>query len=299
MVQKVIICKGLPASGKTTWAKELQSKEPGKWKRVNKDDLRAMLDNSKWTTKNENMVLKIRDDVILLALIEGFNVIVDDTNLNTTHEGRVHHIVSTHNKTLNKEVVVETKDFTNVPLEVCIERDTKRSHPVGEKVIQDMYDMYLATKVSPKQPELNPELPWAIIVDVDGTLAQNAGKRHVYDFVSAGGDVPNVPVVTTVKALQSGDKRVPIVVLVVSGREDQYRDVTETWLSQVADVPYNTLLMRKTGDRRHDDIVKEEIYHNEIEGKYNVLVVLDDRTRVVNMWRRMGLTCFQVAEGNF
>ena len=65
------------------------------------------------------------------------------------------------------------------------------------------------------------------------------------------------------------------------------------------DLTYYQLFMRKTDDFRKDAIVKEEIYQGEIEGKYNVLCVLDDRNQVVEFWRSKGLSCFQVAEGNF
>jgi hypothetical protein len=57
--------------------------------------------------------------------------------------------------------------------------------------------------------------------------------------------------------------------------------------------------MRKTDDFRKDSIIKEEIYQENIEGKYNVLCVLDDRNQVVDFWRAKGLTCFQVAPGDF
>lgn len=59
------------------------------------------------------------------------------------------------------------------------------------------------------------------------------------------------------------------------------------------------LFMRRTGDTRKDNIIKREIFNEHIRGKYNVLFVLDDRSRVVREWRAMGLTVFQVAEGNF
>jgi hypothetical protein len=57
--------------------------------------------------------------------------------------------------------------------------------------------------------------------------------------------------------------------------------------------------MRKEGDVRKDAIVKGEIYEKNINGKYNVLFVLDDRNQMVEMWRGLGLTCLQVADGDF
>jgi len=90
MKNKVIILKGLPASGKSTWAKEFldnnmfATKGSG-WMRINKDDLRAMMHNSKWSKGNEKQILIIRDAAIRSALANGYNVIVDDTNFAPQH----------------------------------------------------------------------------------------------------------------------------------------------------------------------------------------------------------------------
>ena len=57
--------------------------------------------------------------------------------------------------------------------------------------------------------------------------------------------------------------------------------------------------MRQDDDYRFDEIIKEEIYTNNIKDNFKVLFVLDDRTKVVNMWRKIGLTCLQVDNGDF
>jgi len=57
--------------------------------------------------------------------------------------------------------------------------------------------------------------------------------------------------------------------------------------------------MRSQGDTRPDEIVKREIYEEHIKPLYNVDFVLDDRNKVVKMWRSLGLKVLQVAEGNF
>lgn len=89
-------------------------------------------------------------------------------------------------------------------------------------------------------------------------------------------------------------------VVFCSGRPEHCRQDTLMWLINNYKGPVGDayLYMRKDGDYRPDDVVKEEILHAHID-KDRVLFVLDDRQSVVDMWRRNGLTCFQVAEGNF
>ena len=86
---KMIMTKGLPASGKSTWAKKMIDNNPGVYKRANKDDLRMMLDNSKWSKSNEKFVLQIRDEIILQSLVNGKHVIVDDSNFAPIHLERM------------------------------------------------------------------------------------------------------------------------------------------------------------------------------------------------------------------
>lgn len=89
-------------------------------------------------------------------------------------------------------------------------------------------------------------------------------------------------------------------VIFCSGRPERCRADTMDWLD--ANTMFGsdgyTLLMRKDGDYRADYIVKQEILDEHID-KDRVLFVLDDRQQVVDMWRRNGLQCFQVAPGNF
>ncbi len=282
-MKTVTLTKGLPASGKTTWAKNLIDNNPGMYKRVSKDDLRAMMDNGKWSSENEKFVLKIRDSLIVQAINEGYHVIVDDTNLNPVH--------AKHIADLIKGVgVVIFEDFTSVPLETCLERDAKRTNSVGSKVIKGMWKQFL--KPAPLIVEQDPKLPDAIICDIDGTLALfGAANPYNRDYSK---DTMN----ETIRGIlyyymDSGNK-----LILVSGRMESAREVTEDWLSCNGVNP-DGLFMRRTNDTRKDAIVKKELYEDNIKGKYNVKFVLDDRNRVVEMWREQGLICLQVAEGDF
>ena len=133
----------------------------------------------------------------------------------------------------------------------------------------------------------------AIVVDVDGTLAHMV-DRSPYDPSLYHTDVIDEVVRDLANSYYlSGHK-----VVICSGRDDTYRDATLKWLKD-NHVLCSELLMRKAGDKREDSIVKNELYIEHIKPNYNVLFVLDDRNRVVKMWRENGLKCFQVAEGDF
>lgn len=149
-----------------------------------------------------------------------------------------------------------------------------------------------------------------IICDLDGTLADCTHRLHLvqkqdgtglkkkpdWDAFYAGvrGDRVNAPVMAVVGAmLDTGD------VIFCTGRPERCREDTEWWLRRLGLTQHDyTLLMRADGDYRADYIVKQELLDKYID-KDRVLFVLDDRQQVVDMWRRNGLPCFQVAPGNF
>ncbi len=135
----------------------------------------------------------------------------------------------------------------------------------------------------------------AWLVDVDGTLAIRT-SRAPFDWSEAGSDLPNHPVVTVVRALSASSNKTSIIL--VTGREEKIRGLTEEWLERHS-IPYHLLLMRENGDYRRDEILKSEIYWRRIAPYFSVEGVIDDRNRVVNMWRSLGLVCFQVADGDY
>lgn len=285
MTKRVVILKGLPACGKTTWALEKIKQEPGKYKRVSKDMLRDMLDGGKWSKGNEKFILKVRDALILAALQEGYHVLVDDTNLHEKHEQAIRELVK-------GQAIVSIKDFTDVPLETCIERDQHRPNYVGEQVIRKMHRDFLRPS-RPAAPAYVHGLPDAIISDIDGTLAL-VGDRSPYDAAKCEQDALNEPIADIVNAYHQS----AFHVLLVSGRSEQHRPQTEAWLKQKG-VRYHELFMRQDGDNRKDAIIKREIYETYIAEKYNIEFVLDDRDQTVSVWRSLGLTCLQVADGDF
>ena len=292
MPSKVIILKGLPASGKTTWALNYVQAHPGQAVRINKDDLRAMFHNGVWSKANEKFVLEVRDKLIYTALEKDLLVIVDDTNLNPRHEKDIREIANLY------DAQVEVK-FFDVPLDVALARDSDRgSKSVGRKVITSMYLKYINpnNKIpikNTRQDRIN-YVRSAIIVDLDGTLAYING-RDPYDGSLCESDLINAPVAVALLAMLALDRDI----VFVSGRSDKNRDKTEAWLRKhFGDIDF-ILFMRKEGDYRKDEIIKKEIFENEIEDNWFIEFVLDDRNRVVDMWRSIGIPCFQVAYGEF
>lgn len=129
---------------------------------------------------------------------------------------------------------------------------------------------------------------------MDGTIAIIA-DRNPYSHHGVLRDKPNQAVVEVARALAAAGH----ALVIVSGRSELAREDTELWLTRHLGAPFDGPFMRPAGDDRKDAVVKREIYERDIAPRYDVLCVLDDRDQVVRMWRRLGLTCLQVAEGDF
>lgn len=137
----------------------------------------------------------------------------------------------------------------------------------------------------------------AIIVDIDGTLALFSHHRSPYDTQLCEGDEPNVPIVMLLDSLVMAEK--DLAIILVSGRFEEFMPQTRNWLNKY-EIPYDHLFMRPEGDKREDSIIKKEIYESKIKDKYDVWFVVDDRPRVVRMWRYdLGFTVFQLNDKEF
>lgn len=142
------------------------------------------------------------------------------------------------------------------------------------------------------------------LFDIDGTLAKIdhrrplvVGKKPDWKTFNSlmGDDVPNEPIVDLYRALWE-TKRYELIL--VSGRGEEFRSVTETWLTWNL-IPFGKLLMRPQGDFRPDVEIKQEILDGLLSEGKTISFVVDDRDSVVEMWRRNNITCLQCAEGDF
>jgi len=132
-----------------------------------------------------------------------------------------------------------------------------------------------------------------IICDLDGTIALLNG-RSPYDASTCEQDLVNKPIA---KILEN----YPGLVVFCSGRYAKHRPETIRWIDKNLNLQVKNyaLHMRRDKDNRKDSIIKSELYHGAIKPNYAIEFVLDDRQQVVDMWREEGLTCLQVAPGNF
>jgi len=274
---------GLPASGKSTQAKaRLHDHYKGNAVIVNRDQLRLMLHDGKWSKGKENTTMAVRDAIIQDALNRELSVIVDDTNLNPKVQSHLSRLAE-----LNGAKMVPF-DMTHVPLETCLERDKKRPNYVGEKVIRDTYNRYLRNPVEPAP--VNHKLPWCVIVDIDGSIA-TMENRGPFEWSKVGQDKPRHHVMDAAMgiAMHGNDK-----VVFFSGRDSVCRTETVMWLIEKFGIDVRAgdkyaLYMRPEGDQRKDVIIKKELYEAHILGKLNVRGIVDDRMQVCRGWRDLGL----------
>lgn len=303
--QTAYITLGLPGSGKSTWANQMLSfAKDRKYDllRFNKDEVREELleTGETWSKQFEDRVRKTYNARVEQALRDGHSVILDNTHLNKNTLRQL----KTWLEQSFKKVTVEEIDFTDVPVHTCIDRDREREKRgerfVGAQVILKMAHEAGIEEDVPQKP-IDWALPFAIISDLDGTLALFGNRRNPYDASMCDLiDEVNFPVASLLRTYRLAVGTFPLVdkIFFFSGRTDKYEEPTKRFLLkagfEVPSDPFFDLVMRKDGDNTADEIIKEQMYHDHIEGKYNVLFVVDDRPKVVRMWKRLGLPVLNV-----
>ena len=136
--------------------------------------------------------------------------------------------------------------------------------------------------------------PKAIIVDLDGTIADLRHRLHLVKyrprtphtwnefFDQCSKDTPHEHICELLRALQG------VRIIIVSGRPDSHRQVTIWWLRVVAKVPFDELHMRVAGDRTPDRVIKRHILEH-LRKEYEIILAIDDRPSVIRMWKEEGV----------
>jgi predicted kinase len=320
------ITRGVPGCGKTHYAKQWVMDAAGR-SRLNRDDLRQMMHGGAhgWPRELEDAITIAHHSSVRALLLAGRDVIVDDQSLSNPSVKVWMQVAA------SVGAEFDIVDFTNVPLETCIERDERRfteggrDHRVGAQYITSQYNRFIKGRNYPLprpqlkektpdqllggEPYVAPEgAPKCILVDIDGTMALNTSGRDWFDWKRVGDDTPNDRVVELVRWLddysgfryeRDGDD---FEIIFMSGRDEVCRPGTTLWLRDVGFGAHKLYMRPSLPDgvqQPADHIVKLALFDEHIRHQYDVQFVLDDRDQVVEMWRSLGLTCLQVAPGAF
>ena len=303
-MSKLLILVGAPGSGKSTFARYFLRTEDN-WIRVNRDDFRLMqFGDSLMIPFYEERISKMVEASVLTLLKSDTNVIIDATNTSLrTIQDMIH--------TYTEYADISFKVF-DLPVDELVKRCDKRYEETGKFISKSVVERNVANLKHtlekfdfapiPRKVQVatssyatqDKNLPKAVICDLDGTLSLLNG-RDPYNAATCDNDLLNTPVAAALKmAKQQGYQ-----VILLSGREDKFREPTVRFLNK-HQIGYDLLLMRTSNDFRKDNIIKRELFEGEIQGKYFVEFLLDDRNQVVDMWRKdLHLPCFQVNYGDF
>ena len=310
MANKVLMLKGLPASGKSTYARKIV--KSGNYVRVNRDDIRAMAFGDTYNNRrgDEKVVVRMETNMARAILEKGKSVVVDDTNLGEYHAQMWADLAKDCNAKFEPKSVMKVKTLADV--EELIRRDAGREKTVGSKVITDMAFRYNIPREYLSRP--------FIVSDIDGTVANCEHRRHLvrpHETINGGAknwneffsrmdeDSPRSDVIERVINFTIQERA---NLIFVTARPADYYDMTSDWIKAQFQIHnkalYNTLfpgghvpiLMRNKGDSRPDTFVKREIYKTFLS-RLDIRAVYDDRPSVIETWEELGLHVIDVGDG--
>ncbi|QIG58775.1 polynucleotide kinase [Gordonia phage DatBoi] len=299
--------RGYPGSGKSTLARQVADEETGAVV-VGRDFIREMMfgDGYVQTAARELQVTVAQQAQVTALLKAGHDVIVDDCNVNSHYLKGFRDLA----RRAGADFVIQD---VRTDVDTCVERATTRALRGGRwvrpEVILKMAKRYPMDKwpaIKPRRPiVVEPLQPGenspgtgrpTIIVDIDGTLAKMEG-RSPYDYSRVSEDSLHEDVAYLVQEMSLTNQ-----IIIMSGRDDSCMADTIAWLEKYQ-IPFDELLMRPAKssgkDADPDWIVKLALFNEHIRGRHYVRFVLDDRNQVVELWRKLGLRCLQVAPGDF
>ncbi|UOX40340.1 polynucleotide kinase [Aeromonas phage AhFM11] len=294
MTQKVILTVGPTCSGKTTWAEEQVRLAPTKFVNLNRDDFRFSLFGArtwseyKFNKNNEAIVGKAIKDAAIAAIELSRSVIISDTNMSES--------VQAEWKTFADEQGCEfvLQYFAPGLLTTLLERNRyKGNRALPEHVVKEQYARYINKYAGGRVYTKDMSKPRCVLFDIDGTLMDNS-QRHPFDWSRVGEDT----VRESIRELFNMYRDRGYLCITVSGRDGVSEADTLESLRKNGIIP-SAHFQRAAGDGRPDSEVKEEILFDKIAPVYCVERAIDDRTQVVDMWRRIGVECWQVAAGDF
>ena len=290
-MRKIIVLQGPPASGKSTWAREM-AKAGTPYVIVSRDAIRESRGDY-WIPEQEDYITVLEEFAVISAIGRDLIPIIDATNLNP--------------KTIEKweatarefNCEIEYKRFY-VPFKEALARDKARSRPVGEKVLKRFYSQYFHEEYIkevgydnvPIRPHNNK--PNCVVFDIDGVIAHHQG-RLPFDWDNLENDLCDSRIVEIIKQFNL----LAVKIIFLTGRPESVRTKTENWIRKNIPGINFSLIMRGANDFRSGEIVKKELWEQCIEPKYNTLSVYEDSNKCADMWRELGILTCQVYKNEY
>jgi len=295
---KIILTVGPPGCGKTTWAKEYLKTH--KAKRLNRDDLRATMQNDIYNQADEKVIKRIRNYAIESWLNKGYDVIIDDTNLNPdVFEAMIEIAVRIGD-------VEVTEKLFKIDYDSCWNNNLNRTRSVPPEAWNDLWVKYktfeshddfyalptdYALEAFQNEYKIS-SLPKAFIVDLDRTLALHVHGRDPYDHTQVSYDILNIALADILASSKNK-------ILLVTGRSKIAEEETRKWL-KTNNVSYDALFMRPLEMASEADyVLKKIIYEEQIKNNYFVCGVFEDREQTTALWRNLNLPVYQVEFGRY
>ncbi|AAN12777.1 polynucleotide kinase [Mycobacterium phage Omega] len=317
MATKLWAMRGFSGSGKSRRAREIADQNDAVV--VNRDMLRMQLLGEWWTgdKEDEDRVTIAEEAQVVAFLKSETSVVIDNTHINpaylrkwarlATRLGVEFEVVDVHADVdeCKRRVYQRWENEMGTPLARYL--DPKVIEQQAKRFPVEKWPVVTAEPFIPEPAEYDGTLFKAILVDIDGTVSRNVSRSH-YDYTKVLEDEVHEEIAWLVRVLfqlryfTHGQEEPEIIFM--SGRDHTCYDDTVAWLNQ-HDIPFDRLIMRpadakdECGNKLPDYLVKYRLFNEHIRDKFDVLFVLDDRQQVVDMWRKLGLKCLQVAPGDF
>ena len=290
MENKIIVLVGPPASGKTTFAREL-AKAGTPYVIVNRDSIREGR-GEYWIPDQEDYISDMEEYAVRSAVKRSLIPIIDATNLNPKTIEKWENLA----KELNCEI--EYKKFY-IPFKEALERDSKRERSVGKKVLINFYTKYFYDEYvkevgydDRKIYEGNHKSP-CVVIDLDGTTMLHNG-RLPFDWNKVSTDIFDPRMLKIINKFYES----AVKIIFLTGRPESVRNATDDCLNSKLWFGYE-LIMRPINDNRSGDVLKKDLWEKYIDPYYNTLCVFEDSNKCVDMWRDLGLLTCQVANGDY
>lgn len=283
-MKELILTVGASCSGKTTWAEEI-IRNSSDWVNLNRDEVRFNTFTKgerswikyKFNNKNEKRVTSIIDSFAVDAVAQGCNIIVSDTNLNLKTRNKWKAFAEQHGYKYSEKVFP-------IEWEEARKRNQQREGGISESVLWSQY-LRMNEYLGRRTYQGTPNKPNAVIVDLDGTIADMDGIRKPFEWDKVGQDKPKLFVINMLEGLMEQG----ITPVFLSGRDGCCQEDTYDWIYRnIMDTDFH-LFMREPNDSRKDKIVKEEIFWKYVANNFNVVGAIDDRASVLQLWRELGI----------